>query len=97
MYIHVFMYIHVVKFVLLTCMVCIFVCCFLYHNLLQLTLVEGLLLPLLYIHTYVIFNKCIQTLKKIQVLWHFHSPRTQVHQVLINMYLSTSTKYKYCT
>ena len=24
---------------------------------------------------------------------HFHTPRTQVHQVLIKMYLSTSTKY----
>ena len=35
---------------------------FLYCNLLQLTLVEGLLLPFLYIHTCVIFNKCIQTL-----------------------------------
>ena len=43
-------------------MVCIFVCCFLYCNLLQLTKVEGLLLPFLYIHTCVIFNKCIQTL-----------------------------------
>ena len=42
-----------------------FVCCFLYCNLLQLTLVEGLLLPFLYIHTCVIFKKCIQTLKKI--------------------------------
>ena len=31
----------------------------------QLTKVEGLLLPFLYIHTCVIFNKCIQTLKKI--------------------------------
>ena len=41
-----------------------FVCCFLYCNLLQLTLVEGLLLPFFYIHTCVIFNKCIQTLKK---------------------------------
>ena len=29
---------------------------FLYCNLLQLTLVEGLLLPFLYIHTCVIFN-----------------------------------------
>ena len=37
---------------------------FLYCNLLQLTKVEGLLLPFLYIHTCVIFNKCIQTLKK---------------------------------
>ena len=46
-------------------MVCIFVCCFLYCNLLQLTKVEGLLLPFLYIHTCVIFNKCIQTLKTI--------------------------------
>ena len=36
---------------------------FLYCNLLQLTKVEGLLLPFLYIHTCVIFNKCIQTLK----------------------------------
>ena len=45
-------------------MVCIFVCCFLYCNLLQLTKVAGLLLPFLYIHTCVIFNKCIQTLKK---------------------------------
>ena len=44
-------------------MVCIFVCCFLYCNLLQLTKVEGLLLPFLYIHTCVIFNQCIQTLK----------------------------------
>ena len=26
-----------------------------------------------------------------QVLWHFHTPSTQVHQVLINIYLSTST------
>ena len=34
----------------------------LYCNLLQLTLVEGLLLPFLYIHTCGIFNKCIQTL-----------------------------------
>ena len=34
---------------------------------------------------------------QVQVLWHFHTPSTQVHQVLINMYLSTSTKYKYCT
>ena len=32
-----------------------------------------------------------------QVLWHIHTPSTQVHQVLINMYLSRSTKYKYCT
>ena len=40
-----------------------FVYCFLYCNLLQLTKVEGLLLPFLYIHTCVIFNKCIQTLK----------------------------------
>ena len=38
-----------------------FVCCFLYCNLLHLTKVEGLLLPFLYIHTCVIFNKCIQT------------------------------------
>ena len=45
-------------------MVCIFVCCFLYCSLLQLTKVEGLLLPFLYIHTCVIFNKCVQTLKK---------------------------------
>ena len=37
---------------------------FLYCNLLQLTFVEGLLLPFLYIHTCVIFNKCIQTLKE---------------------------------
>ena len=37
---------------------------FLYCNLLQLTKVEGLLLPFLYIYTCVIFNKCIQTLKK---------------------------------
>ena len=37
---------------------------FLYCNLLQLTFVEGLLLLFLYIHTCVIFNKCIQTLKK---------------------------------
>ena len=36
---------------------------FLYCNLLQHTKVEGLLLPFLYIHTCVIFNKCIQTLK----------------------------------
>ena len=38
---------------------------FLYCNLLQLTMVEGLLLPFLYIlvHTCVIFNKCIHTLK----------------------------------
>ena len=36
---------------------------FLYCILLQLTKVEGLLLPFLYIHTCVIFNKCIQTLK----------------------------------
>ena len=28
---------------------------------------------------------------QVQVLWHFHTPSTQVHQVLINMYLSTST------
>ena len=41
-----------------------FVCCFLCSNLLQLNLVEGLLLPFLYIHTCVIFNKCIQTFKK---------------------------------
>ena len=34
---------------------------FLYCNLLQITLVEVLLLPFLYIQT--IFNKCIQTLK----------------------------------
>ena len=56
---------YIVKFVFLTCMVCIFVCCFLYCNLLHLTKVEGLLLllPFLYIHTCVIFNKCIQTLK----------------------------------
>ena len=44
-----------------------FCCCFLYCNLLQLTMVEGLLLPFLYIHTCVIFNKCIQTLKKIEL------------------------------
>ena len=37
----------------------VFLCC----NLLQLTMVEGLLLPFLYIHTCVIFNKCIETLK----------------------------------
>ena len=37
----------------------------LYCNLLQLTLVEGLLLPFIYIHTCVIFNKCIQTLKNV--------------------------------
>ena len=41
---------------------------FLYCNLLQLTKVEGLLLPFLYIHTCVIFNKCIQTLKKTPVV-----------------------------
>ena len=34
---------------------------FLHCNLVQLTLVEGFLLPFLYIHTCVIFNKCIQT------------------------------------
>ena len=34
---------------------------------------------------------------QVQVLWHFHTPSTQVDQVLINMYLSTSIKYKYCT
>ena len=28
---------------------------------------------------------------QVQVLWHFHTLSTQVHQVLINMYLSTST------
>ena len=28
---------------------------------------------------------------QVQVLWHFHTPSTQVNQVLINMYLSTST------
>ena len=28
---------------------------------------------------------------QVQVLWHFHTPSTQVQQVLINMYLSTST------
>ena len=28
---------------------------------------------------------------QVQVLWYFHTPSTQVHQVLINMYLSTST------
>ena len=36
---------------------------FLYCNLFQPTLVEGLLLQFLYIHTRLIFNKCIQTLK----------------------------------
>ena len=36
---------------------------FLYCNLLQPTLVGGLLLPFLYIHTSVVFNKCIQTVK----------------------------------
>ena len=35
---------------------------FLYCNLLQLTLVQGLLLLFLYIHSCVIFNTCIQTL-----------------------------------
>ena len=30
----------------------------------RINLVEGLLLPFLYIYTCVIFNKCIQTLKK---------------------------------
>ena len=40
-----------------------FIVVFLYCNFLQLTLVERLLLPYLYIHTCVIFNKCIQTLK----------------------------------
>ena len=42
---------------------------FLYCNLLQLTKVEGLLLPFLYIHTCVIFNKCIQTLKISCNIW----------------------------
>ena len=51
---------------------------FLYCNLLQLTKVEGLLLPFLYIHTCVIFNKCNQTLKShlkenFKSDWHFVS------------------------
>ena len=34
-----------------------YVCCFLYCNLLQLDLVEGYLLPFFYIHASVIFNR----------------------------------------
>ena len=55
---------YIVKFVILACIVCIF--CFLIFALkciARINLVEGLLLPFLYIHTCVIFNKCIQTLK----------------------------------
>ena len=44
---------------------------FLYRNLLQITLVEGLLLPFLYIQTCVIFNKCIQTLKTVSLYMVF--------------------------
>ena len=63
-------YIYIVKFVILACMVCIF--CLLIivlQCIARINLVEGLLLPFLYIHTCVIFNKCIQTLKKIDILY----------------------------
>ena len=63
---------------------------FLYCNLLQLTLVEGLLLPFLYIHTCVIFNKCIQTLKKTQSLF-MHVPideKNELKSIAFHFHLS---------
>ena len=55
---------------------------FLYCNLLQITLVEGLLLPFLYIHTCVTFNKCIQTLKMYSnINYHSWLPRHALNSV----------------
>ena len=55
---------------------------FLYRNLLQITLVEGLLLPFLYIQTCVIFNKCIQTLKTVSLYMVF---KTTIKPTTIEM------------
>ena len=61
---------------------------FLYCNLLQLTKVEGLLLPFLYIHTCVIFNNCIQTLENPPSQQH-PPPPNQHH--LLNQHCPTAS------